>query len=184
MLSLTVNETLMLRTYLEDDAAEHFDLINTNRKHLRAFLSWADAHNKVTQSLEYIRHTRQQQDTQQALMMGIFKDYRLIGEVAMHQWDYELKKAQIGYWIAKDAEGKGIMQSCLHRFFNYIFQTLDMNKLEIRFIPSNTRSAKIAERMNCKIEGVLRDSYFINGKLEDLVITGVLREEWKAEYSV
>ncbi len=179
MLSLTVNENILLRTYLEDDAAEHFHVVSSNRKHLRAFLRWVDTHTKEAHSLDYIRYTHVQQDSQQALMLGIFEDEKLIGEVGMHLWEHELKKAQIGYWIAASHEGKGIVVKSLQRFFKYIFESLSMNKLEIRFVPSNKRSATLAERMGCKIEGVLRDSYFVNGKLEDLVMTGILKEEWK-----
>lgn len=168
----------MLRTYLEDDAAEHYRMVNENRRHLRPWLRWVDAHTKEAHSLDYIRYTHTQQDAQQALMLGIFEDKKLIGEVGMHQWEQELKKAQIGYWIAASHEGKGILKASLTRFFQYIFDSLDMNKLEVRFVPSNIRSAQLAERMGCKIEGVLRDNYFVNGKLEDLVVTGILRREW------
>jgi ribosomal-protein-serine acetyltransferase len=183
MLSLTVNESIVLRTYLDDDASEHFEVVNTNRKHLRGWLRWIDGHTKEANSLDYIRYTQVQQDSQQALMMGIFEDGNFIGEVGMFLWEQDLKKAQIGYWLNKEHEGKGILQLALNRFFKYIFENLSMNKLEVRFVPSNTRSAKLAERMKCKIEGVLRASYFINGKLDDLVVTGILKEEWQATNS-
>lgn len=179
MLSLTVNENILLRTYLEDDASEHFTIVNANRKHLRQWLRWVDAHTKEVNSLDYIRYTHIQQDSQQALMLGVFENEKLIGEVGMHLWEHDLKKTQIGYWIIASHEGKGIIRACLNRFFNYIFESLSMNKLEIRFVPSNIRSAKLAERIGCKIEGVLRDSYLINGRLEDLVVTGILRKEWQ-----
>lgn len=168
----------MLRTYLEEDAAEHYQLVRENRNHLRPWLRWVDAHTKEAHSLDYIRYTHAQQDTQQALMLGIFETEKLIGEVGMHLWEQELKKAQIGYWIAATHQGKGILNACLSRFFQYIFDHLGMNKLEVRFVPSNIRSAQLAERMGCKIEGVLRDSYFVNGRLENLVVTGILKKEW------
>lgn len=179
MLSLTVNENILLRTYLEDDAAEHFYLVNQNRQHLRPWLRWIDSHLKEANSLEYIRYTHIQFEEQLAVMLGVFENNRLVGEVGMFLWEQELKKAQIGYWISASHQGKSILRESLHRFFHYIFTNLDMNKLEVRFVPSNIRSGKLAERMGCKIEGVLRDSYFINGKLENLVVTGILREEWK-----
>lgn len=178
MLSLTVNDTLMLRTYLVDDAAEHFLLVQENRKHLRPWLRWVDGHTKEDHSLEYIRYTHQQQDYQQGIILGIFEEGKLIGEVGMHYWEQELKKAQIGYWIAATHQGKNIIQQSLQRFFHHIFDTLHLNKLEIRFVVANTRSGKVAELLGCKVEGVLRASYFINGKLEDLVVTGILKQEF------
>lgn len=179
MLSLTVNEHLMLRTYIEDDAAEHFLLVDKNRKHLRPWLRWIDGYTKAAHSLEYIRYTHNQQDTQQGLMLAIFENGKLIGDIAMHKWEHDLKKAEIGYWIDEDHQGQGILQKCLTKFFDYIFNSLDMNKLEVRFVPSNKKSGKLAERMGFKTEGILRDSYFINGKFEDLVVGGLLKKEWK-----
>lgn len=45
-------------------------------------------------------------------------------------------------------------------------------------MPGNKRSSALAERLGFKIEGVIRQSYFMNGRLEDLVITGLLKTEW------
>jgi RimJ/RimL family protein N-acetyltransferase len=49
-------------------------------------------------------------------------------------------------------------------------------------MPSNKRSAKVAERLGCKVEGVIRQSYFMNGRLDDLVITGLLKTEWTSQH--
>jgi len=45
-------------------------------------------------------------------------------------------------------------------------------------MPSNKRSAAIAARLGFKVEGIIRQSYYMNGRLDDLVITGLLRSEW------
>ena len=66
------------------------------------------------------------------------------------------------------------------RFVDFLFNKVSLNKIEIRFIPHNTRSAKVAERLGCKVEGILRQSYLKDGKLEDLVVTGLLKSEWVA----
>jgi ribosomal-protein-serine acetyltransferase len=178
MLSLTVNETILLRTYLEDDAAEHFLLVETNRKHLRPWLRWIDAHKKEAHSLDYIRFTHSQQKMQQALMLGIFEEGKLIGELVLHQWDQDLKKAEIGYWIDETHQRKGVAKSCLVRFIRYLFEQLGLNKLEARFVPANTRSAKLAAGLGFQVEGVLRDSLLHNGIFQDLVVTGLLKKEW------
>ena len=96
----------------------------------------------------------------------------------MHHWDHSLKKAQLGYWLNKEYEGKGIIHKCLVRFADFLFHKAGLNKIEIHFIPSNTRSAKVAERIGCVVEGVIRQSHLHNGKLEDIIITGLLKADW------
>ena len=97
----------------------------------------------------------------------------------MHQWDQLTKKAQIGYWIAKEYEGNGIINKCLHGFVTYLFDKVGLNKIEVHFVPDNKRSAKVAECLGCKVEGVIRQSVVRNGQPWDIVIMGLLKSEWK-----
>lgn len=158
-----------------------FSVIDANRQHLRPWLSWVDGTLKEEHSLEYIRAARQEQYDQKSIAFGIFKEGRLIGGIGMHHWDRQLKKAQIGYWLVKDQEGLGILNMCAKTVFRYLFEQLQLNKIELHHLPGNARSAAVAQRLHFRIEGILRDSVIMNGTLTDLVINGLLRREWKPE---
>jgi ribosomal-protein-serine acetyltransferase len=161
-----------------EDAAELFRAVNESREHLRPWLVWVDSTTKQEHSLQFIQVSLQQQNNQEALALGIFHKRKIIGGIGMHEWDHVLEKAQLGYWVSKDFEGKGIITTCLERFIDFLFDKVGLNKLEIHFVPANNRSATIAERLGFKVEGVLRDSYVINGAFTDLVVTGLLKKEW------
>ncbi len=178
MLSLTVSKDLVLRTYAEEDAAELFALVQGNRNHLRSWLVWVDATQKEEHALEYIRAARQGQLDQQSIAFGIFQHGRLVGSMDMHHWDQYLRKAQIGYWLSKQEEGKGIIHHCARQLIHYLFQQLQLNKIELHYQPANARSAAVAQRLGFTIEGLLRDQVLVNGTFQDLVITGLLRKEW------
>ena len=178
MVTIPINSQLTLRTYTIDDAEALFAAIDTNRKHLNPWLNWVKATTKPEHSLQFIEHSIHQVKMQEALPMGIFYNDKVIGGIGMHQWDQSLKKAQIGYWITKEYEGKGIMTAAVQHFVHFLFSKAGLNKVEIHFIPSNKRSAKIAERLGAKVEGVLRQSYLQNGLADDIVITGLLKSEW------
>jgi ribosomal-protein-serine acetyltransferase len=179
MFSLAVSEDIILRNYQEEDAPVLFTVIDVNRQHLRPWLIWVDGTLKEEHSLEYIRAARQEQYDQKSMALGIFKNERLIGGMGMHQWDQQLKKAQIGYWLIKEAEGKGILNQCATTMLHYLFGQLQLNKIELHHLPGNVRSAAVARRLHFKVEGILRDSFLMNGKLNDLVINGLLRKEWQ-----
>ncbi|MBS1777457.1 MAG: GNAT family N-acetyltransferase [Bacteroidetes bacterium] len=178
MLKLSVDEQLHLRTYTIDDAPALFSVINENRAHLRRWFYWVDSTTKEKHSLAFIQQAQAALDAQEGMALGIFHHNTLIGGVGMLEWKTNLKKAQVGYWIAKPFEGKGIVFRCLKVFISYLFQSLDLNKIEIHFIAENDRSAAVAQRIGARIEGVLRESYWMNGRLEDLVIAGILKREW------
>jgi len=177
-MTLTVNKDIILRNYVEEDAAELFATVDENRAHLRPWLIWVDGTQKQEHSLEYIRAARQEQYDQLSMAFGIFKNGKLAGGLGMHQWDQRLKKAQIGYWLAKAEEGKGILSECAGVFIAYLFEHLQLNKVELQYLPGNIRSGAVAKRLGFTIEGVLRDNVLMNGAFHDLVTTGLLRKEY------
>lgn len=179
MVSILIDNDLQLRSLQPEDAPELFRAIEESRQHLRPWLAWVAGHTKPEHSQQFIQIMLQQQHEQRGLALGLFSGKTLIGEVGMHDWDQTLKKAHIGYWLCKDSEGKGILHSCLTRFIDFLFEKAALNKVEIQFSPANKRSARVAERLGFKVEGVLRQSHLRNGALEDLVVTGLLKNEWK-----
>jgi ribosomal-protein-serine acetyltransferase len=179
MVSIIIDNSILMRSYEVDDAQELFNAVNHSRQHLHPWLDWVDKTTKPEHSLHFIQQSLHQLHTQEALALGIFNNHKIIGGVGLHHWEQPMKKAQIGYWVSKDFEGKGVITQCLIRFVDFLFEKIGLNKIEIHFIPANARSAKVAERLGCKIEGVIRQSYMRNGKPEDIVITGLLKSEWK-----
>lgn len=181
MLNLSVRGNIVLRTYSPEDAPTLFHTVDANRNHLRRWFSWVDATRQAEHSLSFILKSRQEQEEQNGLALGIFHDGQLAGGIGMHDWDHSLRKAAIGYWLAREAEGKGIMHQCARTFIAFLFDSLHLNKLEIHHLPDNTRSAKTAQLLGFRTEGVLRDHLLINGSYHDMVVTGLLRREWTAK---
>ncbi len=180
VVSIIVDENLLLRTYAIEDADALYDAINESRSHLHAWLPWVGSTTKAEHSLQFIQKSHQQLNNQEGLALGIFYNDKIIGGVGMHDWDQVTKRAQIGYWISKGYEGKGIINKCLVKFIAYLFEKLSLNKVEIHFIPQNKRSAKVATRLGFKTEGIIRQSTMRNGMPEDMVVTGLLRGEYLA----
>lgn len=179
MVTIPVTEELILRTYEADDAVALFDAIGRNRQHLGPWLDWVSRTTKPEHSLQFIKQSEQDVRHQQALAMGIFYKGQIIGGLGMHQWDHVVKKAQVGYWLSREHQGKGILAQCMQPFLSFLFDKLNLNKVEVHFVAANKRSAKVAERMGCRIEGVLRQGAMRNGVIEDVVIAGLLKNEWK-----
>jgi ribosomal-protein-serine acetyltransferase len=177
VVALQVDDTLLMRTYTPEDATELFGVIDGSRSHLHPFLPWVDKTTKPEHSLQFIQDSLTGLHEQRSLALGIFLDGHIIGGVGMHQWDRDTKKAEMGYWLATGYEGRGIMASCIRVFIAYLFDKLGLNKVEIRFLPANKRSARVAQRAGFTTEGIIRKSILHNGVAEDLVVTGLLKSE-------
>jgi ribosomal-protein-serine acetyltransferase len=175
---LQIDEHLMLRPYQSTDADLLFAAIDRERKHLGPWLGWVAHTTRPKHSLDFIELCQRQILDQQALPLGIFFKGEIVGGIGMHDWIQDTKCAQVGYWIAKEHEGKGIVARSVTALLDYLFVVVGINKAEIRFVVANNRSAALAHRLGFKTEGILRQSFTRNGMIEDLVVTGMLKSEW------
>ncbi len=178
MATLIIDNNLTVRPYQVEEAKELFDIINNSRRHLHPWLNWVDQTTRPEHSLQFIQQSLHKLNTQDGLDLGIFYDGKIIGGLGMHHWELATKKAQIGYWLCQEQEGKGILNKCLVKFVSFLFEKIGLNKIEIHFIPANNRSAKVAQRLGFKTEGIIRQSIIRNGQPADVVIMGLLRSEW------
>lgn len=178
MLTIAIDDNVELRSFTIEDAKALFEIIDTNRQHLRPWLPWVDQILTEKDAEQFILDSFTQIDNQSGLELAIIFEQKIIGSVSMQHWNHQLNKAQIGYWITKEQEGKGIMNKCLMHFVKYLFTQVGLNKIEIHFKSSNLKSASVIKRLNAPIEGILRDSYISNGTLSDLVIAGILKKDF------
>lgn len=181
MATIILDEHLLLRPFEPEDADNLFAAVNKSRQHLAPWLSWVSGTTKPEHSLDFIHKMRTQLHNQEGLALGVFFDGVVIGGVGMHNKDHATNRADIGYWICAEYEGKGIAMRAITALVGYLFTKAGLNKIEIRYIVSNKRSALVAERLGFRIEGIIRKSFLNNGIVEDLVVAGLLRQEWQSK---
>ena len=171
---------ITLRTFNDSDADAVFAAVSRNLEHLRPFMHWAVPDYSAESAKEFIRASIASTTDGSHLGLGIFKDGNFIGSIGYVKLDWTSRKTEIGYWIDKAEEGKGIISEACRVLIDYAFGDLGMNRIEIRCSAENRRSAAIPELFGFKKEGVLRQSEFRNGRLHDFVIYGLLADEWPA----
>jgi ribosomal-protein-serine acetyltransferase len=123
---------------------------------------------------EFIERSLKQFAEQNGFAGGIWLEGRYIGSIGMHYWDRQNWKTEIGYWLSKDCNGRGIMTECVRRCLRFAFQDLSMHRVEIRCATGNARSRAIPERLGFKLEGTLRDAQYIDRRWHDLAVYGLL----------
>lgn len=179
MLEIPVNDQISLRQLEPQDAPLVFAVLETSRKNLRKFLPWVDYNTKEEHSLRFIELMQRKAADQDAVAMGIWYEGHLCGVIDLHEWDHTLHKAEIGYWLGDDFQGRGIVTAACKALTTYAFKRLRLNKVEIRFVLQNEASGKIPIRLGFTREGILRHSARLHGQYVDMVVMGVLRQDWK-----
>ena len=175
-----ISDEIQLRRFQHDDADEIFAAVVRNLEHLKPFMHWATPEYSLDSAREFIENSVRSAEVRKSLGLGIFKRGEFIGSIGFVKFDWTAQKTEVGYWIDKSEEGKGIISGACKELITYAFGELEMNRIEIRCATDNSRSAAIPERFGFKKEGILRQSEFRNGRLHDFFIFGLLAGEWKA----
>lgn len=175
---LQVDDEIVLRQFGPGDAQIVFDAVRSNVEHLTKYMHWMVPEYSVEMSKQFINASIESRDKRESLGFGIFRAEALLGAIGFASFDWNAKATEIGYWIDRREEGKGIVSRSTRRLIEHAFNDLGMNRIEIRCAAANLRSAAIPERFGFKREGCLRQSQFRNGKLHDFIVFGLLRPEW------
>lgn len=103
---------------------------------------------------------------------------KLIGVVSADSLELgDTHKAEIGYWLAKDYWGQGIMTDAVKAYINYAFEELGLLKLVAHVFELNIGSARVLEKSGFQLEGRLRKHFRKDGVLYDARIYGLLKDD-------
>jgi len=81
--------------------------------------------------------------------------------------------ASVGYALAADAEGRGLMTEALRAAIAFAFDDLGLHRLQANYMPGNARSGRLLARLGFVEEGYARDYLFIAGAWRDHVLTSL-----------
>ena len=163
----------------ENFAETLIQTINENREHLSAFLSWVDFMQTKENAIQYLQQCENLQNENKEISFVILYHKKLVGRVGIHFINEANKCGAIGYWLSKDATGKGIITKVCKKILAYGFEQLHLKRIELKAATTNYKSQAVAEKLNFTKEGTLRQAEFVNGEYQDLYLYAMLQEEWK-----
>ena len=91
--------------------------------------------------------------------------------------DVYRKSAELGYWLAEDFWGRGIMTDAVRRLCDEAFQRFGIVRIYAEPYAYNLGSRRVLEHAGFQLEGVLRKSVFKNGQLYDSCIYARLLDQ-------
>jgi len=91
-----------------------------------------------------------------------------VGFAGMVQLELEKEEGEIGYVVAPSARGRGVAGRAVGLLTRWGFETLGLQRIELRIDPANELSARIAVRAGYRLEGTLRNTYFKEGIRTDI----------------
>lgn len=86
------------------------------------------------------------------------------------------QSCQLGYAIAKQFEGQGLMEEALRTTNEFVFSQLGLHRIMAAYLPHNQRSGSLLGKLGFKREGFAEKYLKINGIWEDHVLTSKIRD--------
>lgn len=104
-----------------------------------------------------------------------------VGVATLLDIDWKNRMAEHGIKLSKDSvRGKGIATDAIMAIMRYAFDELGMNRLNGSWFEINGASKHVYEKCGWKEEGVRRKYIYKRGEWRDLIVTGVLAEDYYA----
>ena len=84
--------------------------------------------------------------------------------------------AEMGYYVAEEYWGKGIMTEAVKQMCRYIFSSTDIVRIFAAPYAINVASCRVLEKAGFVYEGTLRNNAIKNGCLVDMMMYAILKE--------
>ena len=104
----------------------------------------------------------------------------MLGSCTLFGHDAQNRRAEMGYILAREAWGKGLMTEALTALLDWGFGPLGLHRVEADVDPRNVPSVAILERLGFVREGFLRERWRVAGEVSDSLFLGLLVPEWAA----
>ena len=176
-------ERLELRKFVIEDAKDMFNNWASDAK-VTKFLTWP-AHESMEVSAsvleEWTKAYSQPDYCQWAIILkGNGNDP--IGCIGVNTIDERTEMAHIGYCLGRQWWHQGIMSEALKRVIEFLFDEVEVKRIESRFDPNNLHSGAVMEKCGMKYEGTLRMADWNNQGICDASYYTILKDEYSIVY--
>lgn len=117
-------------------------------------------------------------DENETFAFAITVDNIAIGSIGIfRQGNIHRRTAELGYYIAEEYWGKGIMTEAVRQICEYVFGKSDIIRIFAEPFAYNIASCRVLEKAGFQYEGTLRSNALKNGKVIDMKMYSLLKEE-------
>ena len=111
-----------------------------------------------------------------AIVSAADRDH-LLGSISLMRFAWNHARAEVGYWLAGPARGKGHASRAVRLVTAWGFRSLDLHRIDLLAATGNPDSQRVAERCGFTREAVLRSYLQAKEGRQDMVAFGLLAND-------
>lgn len=173
MLKLALGNGAELRALEPWQAGEFAEFVDGARPHLTPWLPWATTITDEAGARKFLQRYADRHAADEGHIFGIWLDGRLSGGALFRRFDVAFGVAELGVWLAPEAQGRGLMTTAVRHLIAWAFAR-GVHRIEWRCTPANGRSIAVARRLGMTREGVLRSAFPVAGVRQDMEVWSLL----------
>lgn len=175
-----VGPRLYLRPLEESDVTEDY-VAWLNQEDITRFLETGKFPTTPERVREFVRHFTGS-TTDIGLAVILKEGDQHVGNVTLSRINWIHRNAETGLMLGrKDSWGQGYGGEALSLLLDYAFERLGLRKIIGHAVADNQTSIAMVQRLGFRIEGTLREHYFVAGTFHDGVILGLFQHEFQKQ---
>ena len=103
---------------------------------------------------------------------------RAIGNISVVTLIEDICAAELGYCLSRAYWGRGIMPEALKAVIDYLFNSVQLNRIAACHDVNNPKSGRVMEKAGMKREGILRQAGKNNQGICDIALHAIIRKDW------
>ena len=125
-----------------------------------------------------LKETENEEKLSYAVLLKATKE--VVGSTSYGHIDWKEKCIEIGWtWLGKEHIGSGLNKHMKFLMFRHAFETMGIERVELRTDEVNVRSRKAMEKVGATFDGTLRNHRTTQGgRRRNTVIYSILKSEW------
>lgn len=170
-------DRLILRRFVKEDAAAMYKNWASDEE-VTKYLTWpTHSSQEVSQYVtqDWVNSYSDEKFYQWAIVPKEINEP--IGSIGVVKMDEDISMAHIGYCIGRSWWHQGITSEALKAVMDFLFDVVEVNRIEARHDTENPNSGKVMEKCGMKYEGTLRSADRNNQGICDVRYYALLRSE-------
>jgi RimJ/RimL family protein N-acetyltransferase len=121
----------------------------------------------VDQARQYVSERRCGWAAGRKAAFGIFdRSDRLLGSISLLQIDWQRREAEVAFWLARDARGRGVATRAVERIASWAAE-LQLSRLTATVEITNEASRRVLERADFAAQALLARNRKLHGRWID-----------------
>ena len=118
-----------------------------------------------------------QRESGAGIVFAIESAGRLAGAIDLKHVNWAAKVAEVGYWVAPWARGRGVASQATRALSQWAIREQGFERVELFAATGNAASQRVAEKAGFVREGVSRNAGCVNDRRADLVVFALVRQD-------